>query len=144
MKMKPNILVPFDFSLHAERALAWAVDLCRAVGGGSIRLVHIIDPVAPVAAGRGDAVPPDARDLARAEASLSDVAARVGMPMAVEARIEPHTGAAILEAGARAKSDLIVMSTHGRGVMKRLVLGSVADHVVRHAKCPVVTIRGVE
>ena len=48
----------------------------------------------------------------------------------------------VLSAADAHNAELIVMGTHGRGGVKRLVLGSVADYVVRHASCPVVTVRG--
>jgi nucleotide-binding universal stress UspA family protein len=48
----------------------------------------------------------------------------------------------IAEAAADANADLIVMGTHGRTGLTRLVMGSVAEEVLRHAPCPVLTIRG--
>ncbi len=56
--------------------------------------------------------------------------------------ISPKTvGDIILKEASSAGADLIVMGTHGRGALRRIFLGSVADHVVRHASCPVVTFR---
>ena len=52
-----------------------------------------------------------------------------------------NIGAAVCERAAEVGSDLIVLGTHGRGPVARALLGSVADHVVRHAPCPVVTLR---
>lgn len=50
-------------------------------------------------------------------------------------------GPAIVEAAARLECDLVVMATHGRSGLGRALLGSVADHVVRHAGCPVLLVR---
>ncbi len=50
-------------------------------------------------------------------------------------------GPAIVDAAARLDADLVVMATHGRGGLGRTLLGSVADHVVRHAGCPVLLVR---
>jgi nucleotide-binding universal stress UspA family protein len=47
-----------------------------------------------------------------------------------------------VEASVAEAADLIVVGTHGRGRVGRLVLGSVSDHVVRHAPCPVLIVRG--
>ena len=49
--------------------------------------------------------------------------------------------AAIVEAAKMRKADLIVMGTHGRGALAHLVLGSVAERVLRTAQCPVLTVR---
>lgn len=51
-------------------------------------------------------------------------------------------GEIVLEEAQAVDASLIVMGTHGRGAIKRLFLGGVAEHVVRHATCPVVTVRG--
>lgn len=53
----------------------------------------------------------------------------------------PSAGNCVVETAGRVKADLIAMGTHGRGGLSRLVLGSVAEYVVRHASCPVVTVR---
>jgi nucleotide-binding universal stress UspA family protein len=54
-----------------------------------------------------------------------------------------HPADVILELARNAKVDLIVMGTHGRRAMERLLIGSVAERVVRAAPCPVVTVRSV-
>ena len=48
---------------------------------------------------------------------------------------------AVLEAARKSAPDLIVLGTHGRSALDRVVLGSVAEHIVREASCPVVTVR---
>jgi nucleotide-binding universal stress UspA family protein len=53
-------------------------------------------------------------------------------------------GEIVVEEAQAVDANLIVMGTHGRGAIKRLFLGGVADHVVRHATCPVVTVRDAE
>ncbi len=53
-------------------------------------------------------------------------------------------GEIVVEEAQAVEASLIVMGTHGRGAIKRLLLGGVADHVVRHATCPVVTVRVAE
>jgi nucleotide-binding universal stress UspA family protein len=55
---------------------------------------------------------------------------------------EGEPGPAIIEAAVAETADLLVVGTHGRGRFERLVLGSVSDHVVRHAPCPVLIVRG--
>ena len=51
-------------------------------------------------------------------------------------------GDIVLDAAREVRADLIVMGTHGRSGLKRLVLGTIAEHVLRLAECPVVTVWG--
>jgi nucleotide-binding universal stress UspA family protein len=147
--MKPQILVPFDFSPTAERALAWALDLQRSIahgpvsgGVGALHLLHVVNPMPAVGAGVGVNVPFVTDDAIReTEEALRQMLARRDAAGTVEVLLSPSTGDAICHAAAAHKADLIVMGTHGRGGIKRAVLGSVADFVVRHAGCPVVTLR---
>ena len=80
-------------------------------------------------------------DLAGISASLKREVGEVDPTATTEVVLEASTGQAILEVASRIKADLIVTGTHGRRGFSRLMLGSVAEHVVRHAACPVVTVR---
>ncbi len=140
--MQPRILVPYDFSSTAERALRWAYDLNRSVGGGSIHLLYVSTPV-PVA-GAVATIPisvPCEEDLAKIEEGLRDAAKLLAPGATAQAVIGIETGAQIIGTAQQYQADLIAMGTHGRSGVKRFVLGSVADYVVRHANCPVVTLR---
>jgi nucleotide-binding universal stress UspA family protein len=141
--MKPRILVPYDFSPAAERALAWAGDLQRTTGG-SVRVVHVMStfPGAVAAATAPMPLPyPSETDLADAERALRDATSRLAPGATVEATIASTIDGGVLEAVRANRPDLVVMGTHGRGGFKRMMLGSVADHLVRNAECPVVTMR---
>lgn len=139
--MHPVILVPYDFSPAAERALRWAADLNQSVGGGSIKIVHVLTLPIYNAPGELPLPPPSEADVAAVQAELHAAAQRLAPGAAVEVVVAPSTPSAVLKAAESWPTDLIVMGTHGRGGLKRLVLGSVADHIVRHAQCPVVTLR---
>ncbi len=143
--MKPNVLIPFDFSPAAERALAWAVDLQASVGGGALEVIHVLDPI-PVPVGVG--IPSPAISEQDIEEVRRDLREAVRKAHAVDATIRvilsPSAADAILETAKTRKSDLIVMGTHGRTGLSRVFLGSVAEHVVRHAGCPVLTLRAAE
>lgn len=141
--MKPKIVVPFDFSDTAERALAWAADLQRTTGSPPLHLVHAISsrPVGPDVVLVEMLVPSDTekksleRDMvakARAFEATATATAVVGAS---------RIGDIILDAARAAGADLIVMGSHGRTGVSRLLLGSVAEHVLRHAPCPVVVVR---
>ena len=139
--MKPRILVAYDFSPASARALAWAADLQRTAGGLPVHAVHVVNPVPAVSAPEM-MVPAltetDVSEIARAlERAVQEIDAAVTSAVILAAA----PGAAIVDAAKRLEADLIVMGTHGRGGFSRLVLGSVAEYVVRHAACPVVTVR---
>ena len=140
--MKPKILVPFDFSTSAESALAWAADLQRTSGAGPIQMVHAITSRP---AGPGDVssqmLLPNDEESAGLERSMVEAARRHGAEASAKVRIGSSDIGDILLAAARdVGAELIVMGTHGRTGVKRLLLGSVAEHLLRHADCPVVTV----
>lgn len=141
--MVRRILVAYDFSPIAARALAWAEELARGLGATITLLnVQVVLPpvVGPVAALPMAIPPPDQRN--EIAARLREVAAMHGVQGGAEVINAVNVGAAIVERARELPADLIVMGTHGRGAIARAFLGSVADHVVRHADCPVVTLRG--
>lgn len=141
-----RILVPIDFSPHADTAMAWAVDLARRYDA-SIVLTHVYQSVLLAL--------PDGYVLQGAVA-LSDLLIRIDEALdAAKKRIElmspgiavktvVRQGAPWVEIGALAAEtpcDLIVIGTHGRTGLKHALLGSVAEKVVRTAPCPVLTVR---
>ena len=79
--MRPKILVPFDFSASAERALAWAADLQKTSGAGPIQVVHAINARPP---GTGDVslqvLLPNQDEIAGLERSMVEAALRHGSP----------------------------------------------------------------
>jgi len=85
---------------------------------------------------------PTAEELSGLEGELREVIAKAGAWAELEVVVRPLSiGEAIVARAEELHAELIVMGTHGRTGVKRMVLGSVADHVVRHAPCPVVTVR---
>jgi universal stress protein A len=142
-----RILVPTDFSEASDTVLAEARDLAATLGA-TIRIVHVFDDpfvTAVVSADGQMAMPPDLR-----ASLMNDADARLRQRL--ETGITPARGeeaalltgpvAVSLVEDARSHAvDLIVMATHGRGGMAHLLLGSVAERVVRTAPCPVMTVR---
>lgn len=145
--MRPRILVAYDFSPLSGSALLWAADLYRTCGG-AIKLLHIV-PTAPGGTSPGAEVLlpgpiPVLRpveDIAHVEGDLRRVADRFAPDAEIEVVLAPTVGEGVIRAAKTWLADVIAMGTHGRGGVKRLVLGSVADHVVRSAPCPVLTVR---
>jgi len=139
-----TILVPTDFSTHADRALDYAIGLAK-VFSARIHLVHAYHLPVQVALPEQVIVPNDFWDQVRdaAAAQMEGSLARVtAAGVACDAELLPDAAApAVVEAAARGGADLIVMGTRGLTGMKHVVLGSVAERVVRLAPCPVLTLR---
>jgi universal stress protein A len=138
--MKPRILVPYDFGSSSAKALEWAADLQGTVGGLPVHVIHVVNPLPPL-------ISPEVvmtlseQDLGEIAASLKRAVQTIHIAATTELVSASSPGHAIVDAATRVKADLIAMGTHGRTGLARLVLGSVAEYVVRHAPCPVVTIR---
>ena len=143
--MTPKILVPYDYSSCSERALAWAADFQKTTGAEPIQMIHAIDS-RPAGAGAGEAtfelLLPNDDEIAGLERSMREAALRHGSQASARVLVLPHpVGDTILGSARDSGVEVIVMGTHGRSGVRRVFLGSVAEHVLRHAECPVVTIR---
>ena len=141
-----RLLVPSDFSPASEVAFAYALDMA-AKYGSAMRLLHVIDePRAAVAYPDGFFVEPSAARMKLVEDATSRLSLMADRCRAVgiEAAIEVVLGRparVIVERAQSHGTDVIVMGTHGRSGVAHLVLGSVAERVVRTAPCPVLTMR---
>ncbi|MBE7499059.1 MAG: universal stress protein [Verrucomicrobiales bacterium] len=138
-----TILVPVDFSDRSLQTLDLAVAVARQFGSGAI-LLHVT----------GIAMPPTRYESAatrrlRAEvwqegqrrlAALADEQVRPFVPTRCHAA-HGSPGAVIVSFATNAQADLIIMASERRTGLRRLLIGSVAEHVVRHAGCPVLIVR---
>lgn len=138
-----RILCPTDFSEFSEAALTYAAALADTYGG-SVRLLHVVTPF-PIVAPYSN-LPGETRlfetERAAGEQALAAEAARVRSP-GLTVEVEQRSGSAVHEILAAAgdwKADLIAMGTHGRGGFERLVLGSVAEKILRKAPCAVLAV----
>jgi nucleotide-binding universal stress UspA family protein len=137
-----KILVPTDFSAHADEAFRVAHTLAQKIGAEVI-LFHVAHPPAVVSEcgrflvnpGKGDPV-----DLwGRFQSSKpTDPAVRVVHQVIVANRPGARHILDILD---KLGCDLIVMGTHGRSWLKHLLFGSVTEEVVRRARCPVMVVK---
>jgi len=144
--MKPTILVPFDFSPPARAALRWAADLQKSTGSGPLHIIHAVSAltVVPSDLPVGSLLPTE-DEMKEFEKNMMAAARALGATAVARVVVRASAiGEIVLEEATAVGANLIVMGTHGRGAVKRLFLGGVADHVVRHATCPVVTVRDVE
>lgn len=140
-----RILVPHDFSDAATRALARAVALAAA-HRGTITVLHVIEPfviATDVPLGlAADVIPDAASFLPLQRRGLEKLVRKAIGSTGVRCKTRVEVGTpvqSILEAARRAS--LVVISTHGRTGLGHLLLGSVAERVVRHSPVPVLTIR---
>lgn len=138
-----RLLVPTDFSAHAARALRYAVPLARRVGG-TITLLHVIEwPVVPAELSGWAA---DESEFTGQVKRALDALAVAQVPAGVRGPTLVRIGRAhqeIVRAARSTRAHLIVIATKGRTGLRRALLGSTAERVVRHATCPVLTLRGV-
>lgn len=146
-----RILVPVDFSDCARAALDYALFVANRFGA-ALDVLHVVEQqagVVPAMASLEGAVfvPLQPVDRTRAARELEQMVAdrRGGSGPCVNHRLDggdPH--ATILRLAGAESFDLIIMGTHGRTGLDHLLLGSVAEKVVRRAPCPVLTVRSAE
>jgi nucleotide-binding universal stress UspA family protein len=134
-----TLLHPTDFSDRSEYASRLACLLARDYGA---RLVVVHVAVPPVVV-YGEGVVPPEPEVFRAQAQEKlDRLEAPGAELRLERRLaEGDPVTEILHLAQEIGADLIVMGTHGRTGLSRLLMGSVAEQVVRQAPCPVLTVR---
>jgi nucleotide-binding universal stress UspA family protein len=155
-----KVVLPLDGSPEAEQVLEPAVTLASLLPGAVLTLLRAVHAVFPIV------YPPDVPDAKReaqhlaeqveamqkrlqveAQRYLDDVASRLrgrGLQVQVEVVVEDQPALAILHEAEKLKAGLIALQTHGRRGLARLILGSVADKVIRGAHVPVLVRRPVK
>jgi len=143
-----NILVATDFSEPAAVALAYGRDLARTFNA-RLHVVHFVDDVlmhySPEIGLVGAELQKDLervawRDL---DAIITSDDART-LALITDVRTSINAAAGIVDYAKKCEIDLIITGTHGRGAVKQLLMGSVAERVVRTAPCPVLTVHAKE
>lgn len=152
MSLISKILFPTDFSKHSQAALPFAVDLAKRYGA-EVHCLHAVDTEHEFLMGRGYAVPlrtepidtDQLRRVARehmaefVDKHMSEVRSSVRMAVVAGNPFEE-----ILRYAREEKADLIVIGTHGHSALASMLLGSVAEKVVRKAPCAVLRVRHPE
>ena len=147
-----TILLPTDGSECSAKAMAYALSFARQYGGRVVAL-HVIDQrweeqTRVVFAEVGQDLTQKIRNGYEEEArrilrEVTDAASKVGVP--VESKVLTGIPSEdIVRFAQQLPADIIIMGTHGRAGMSHLLLGSVAEKVVRRAPCPVLTVRKEE
>ena len=140
MKRFLTILHPTDFSKGSDVAFQYACELARDYNARLV-VLHTQEPVSTMIP-EGGLIPMDLPDPGDADHKRFDAIQAAGPGVRLEKLFrEGAATATIVETAIELKADLIVMGTHGRTGLGRLVLGSVAEHVLRKAPCPVLTVK---
>lgn len=141
-----TILVPYDFSEHSKQALTWALGFAEH-WGAKVALFNVVSLFARAPDPDGmfvlDLPRIEAEMVAGAEQQLRNLAVAKESP-AVKVECKAVVGDPfweICQEAEREHADLIVMGSHGRTGLSHVLLGSVAERVVRHAPCPVLVAR---
>jgi universal stress protein A len=132
-----KILVPVDFSIGTATQLRVARELARQ-SNGTLVLLHVrepfLDPDGTLEPGTDDS------DFHLMLEAIKLDLTQSGFKVESH-RVKGSPGPEIVEMAKDAGADLIVMGTHGRTGLKHMLMGSVAEHVVRRARCPVLSLR---
>jgi nucleotide-binding universal stress UspA family protein len=142
-----SILVPTDFSECGNYALSCAASLARTFKA-SIVCVHVIEPIVPTVGYSGMSEPLPIADISE---QLEDSAERELPKLAEcdecagldieEVIVHGEAASEIVQVAKDREIDLIVISSHGRTGLGRILFGSTAEAVVRHAPCPVLVVK---
>lgn len=142
-----SILLPTDFSDCGNYALRYATSLARTFDA-TIICIHVIEPMVPTVGYSGMTEPLPIADITdqledSAERELPKLAAYKECEGLQVEEVIAHGEAAseIVRAAKDRNVDLIVVSSHGRTGLGRILFGSTAEAVVRHASCPVLVVK---
>jgi nucleotide-binding universal stress UspA family protein len=144
--MFKHILVPVDGSNTAELAVGKAIGLAKAFGS-RVTVIYVIDPYPFTGVGTDFAYgQAEYLSAATAQANAAVKTAKeafAGASVTVKASVVESNTAwrGIVDAGDSLQADLIVIGSHGRSGLEKLVLGSVAQAVLAHTKLPVLVVR---
>jgi nucleotide-binding universal stress UspA family protein len=145
--MYKRILVPVDGSETSNRAVVAALQLARE-NGGRVRLVHALDELAYLTGYEyaGDLLKIAQEYAGKVLADALDMAKAAGVPADTRLVEEPglRLGEVVAQEARSWEADLVVVGTHGRRGVSRVVLGSGAEQVLRLAPVPVLAVRAPE
>lgn len=141
-----TILVPIDFSDTANKALVYAIKMADQFGS-KIVLLHVVEPVATPDLAYHPLMLETDKVKAIAKGRLDELVRQAKIPAKMLERTLVRYGSAFAEITSAARTlkiDLIILTTHGYTGLKHVFMGSTAERVVRHAPCPVLTVREKE
>ncbi|MBK8483705.1 MAG: universal stress protein [Saprospiraceae bacterium] len=151
MRSFNQILCPFDFSEFAEKALDYAVRLTKT-SGERLTVLHVLvnpfmfDGGGPILGNNLLAMDllnkmRDEEQLKLSELKEKLIADNPGLKIDFLVEENNDIGESVIQVQVKLNADLIVIGSHGRKGLKRVFLGSVAEDVLRNAKCPVLVVK---
>jgi nucleotide-binding universal stress UspA family protein len=143
-----QVLIATDGSELARHAAVCALGLFRS--GADVTIVTAVSPPVAVLPAPDDIVgmaQPIGAEMTETlvrdgEAMVHAVARRLGLGEARTRVLIGQPGPELCRLAAEEAADVVVVGSHGRGVLKRVLLGSVSDYLVHHSPCPVLVVRG--
>jgi nucleotide-binding universal stress UspA family protein len=133
-----TILHPTDFSASSEGALVHACALAKDYGA-EVELLHVWEPLIVMGGEKYPQVPPN--DVKETMARLDVLPVPESSVKVTRKVVVGEPAEEIVREAKHRPCDIIVMGTHGHAGLARVLLGSVAEGVLRHATCPVLTVR---
>lgn len=136
-----RLLAPIDFSEHSRVAIDYAIELAKTYDA-QLHLLHVTDDASLTTAYGVEPMTNITDELARgAEEAMDELIATLDYPHVHSQVVLGHPARSILDYVDENESDLIVLSSHGRSGIERMLLGSVSEKVVRMAPSPVFTVK---
>ena len=147
IKLK-KVLVPTDFSESARHALTYGISFAREYEA-ELTLLHVVENLTVGYASDLFPVPmaevfQEISGYARAELAKLGAEARAKDVTVAEVVVQGKPSAEIMRYARETEVDMIVLGTHGKGMLDQALFGSTTERVVRRAPCPVLTVRLAE
>ncbi len=140
-KLFRNILCPIDFDANSPAALEFAAQIAQQTGA-RICILHVVPwTVAAVPIDASEVLAELKQSATKRLQQLADDKLHKRIAFEVVVTVASDPGAEVVRLANELKSNLVIMATHGRKGLSHLVLGSVAEKVVRESPCPVLTLR---
>lgn len=136
---KKNVVVPVDFSEQSLEAIQTALELVAAPA--HVHVVHVVVPLTTITVGEAWAVEDVESRMSASRDYLATYLQQHSVAGVTSQVREGDPGLQIAEYAQSIKADLVVMPSHGRHGVQRLLLGSVAERVLRHVECPILILR---
>lgn len=140
-----NILVPFDSSSFANRAFRNALEIASP-NSGRITIVTVVTGIYQPSIGFSmkyskELLEEHSKILKKTFARLENIASKKGVKLTMKILYNPSVSKAILNYVNTSKFDLIVIGSHGRTGINKIILGSVANDIAQKTKCPIMVVK---
>ena len=139
-----SILVPIDFSPPSAQTLKYAAALAAQLGA-KLTLLNVVQPIVTPDFAYNPLMMEVGKLIAQTKRALERVPVAQGVDASLIENVLVRNGTPFREIADAAESlnaDLIIISTHGYTGLRHVLLGSTAERVVRHARCPVLVVQG--